>query len=207
MFRKLILRTFDNYGSSVRDLSGQAAETQGIIEQKLRDRRIFRVENSVKLERLFPPDGDARVDLLEQKRFLCLEPILVGGHILPVLALRCNFRNTPEEVRLEVGLFLIDVQGELRAIGCRFETPEGTTGRHHYHHAQLFRAYRREAGWSLPGPPWLPIEQPAFVLSASDGVTLLLNLLVSLYGLSCLVTLQAGVGNIMKGYVEKMALG
>jgi len=193
--------------SNVRNLSGKAERIHALIEEGLRVRGVLRFEHITRLEKLFPSSENPQVDFLGLKRFLYLEPIVEGGHMLPVLSLRCNFKSASPEVRLEVGLFLVDGAGELRAIGYRFETPEGEAGKHHYHHAQLFRNFQKQAAWCLPCPPWLPTEQPSFVLSATDGVTLLINVLLSMYGRTYLGKFSGPLWSLVKDYVDKMRLG
>ena len=166
---------------------------------------MFRVENGRKLEELMGDGAQPTFDLLDAGRFVYLEPVLRAPQIFPVMSVRCNFRLALPEVRLELGLFLVNAGGEVGAIGCRFETPEGTTGRHRYHHAQLFSAFHKQEAYRLPlCPRWYPDENPAFLLRAEDPVTLLMNLVVSLYGYEYLDTLNAGIGKILKPYMIKI---
>lgn len=186
---------------------GRAGKTHSAIEEKLQARKIFRVENARRLEGLIGRSTRPEFDLLSAGRFIYLEPILNGRQMLPVMSIRSNFKPSPPKVRLEVGLFLLDSRDELCAVGWRFETPEGSTGRHRYHHAQLFTAFHKQEAYRLPlCPDWIPIEQPALLLKADDPVTLLMNLVVSVYGYDRLKDVNAGVGgNILKAYMGRVA--
>jgi len=172
------------------------------IVERLQVLQISRVENARRLEELIAAN---EFDLLDAKRFIYLEPVLQGPQMLPVMSVRCNFRRAAPEVRLELGLFLLDSKGELAAIGVRFETPEGSTGMHRYYHAQLFVAFHKEGAYRLPQcPEWVPTEQPALLLKAQDPVSLLMNLVVSVYGYDHLDRVT-GVGRILKSYMGRVA--
>jgi hypothetical protein len=120
--------------------------------------------------------GEA-VDFSTAGRFLFLEAPESELAVLPILSLKLDL--VKPELRARMGLFTLD-GSRLAAIGFRFETPEGV-GRHNYHHAQLIRSLG--AGSDLPFPSWLPESQPALVLSAKNPYSLLLGLLIALYGL------------------------
>jgi hypothetical protein len=95
---------------------------------------------------------------------------------------------------------------DLAAIGCRFEPPEGP-GIHNYYHAQIFRAFH-PGGKELPCcPTWLPESWPAFHLKADDPVTLLVSMVISLYGLGLAgQLLQTPFANVLKPFMQRLCL-
>jgi hypothetical protein len=141
----------------------------------------------------------------DQNQYLFLEPINDGEGIVPVLSFRYDFRGGSAELWLQLALFTFH-DGNLAAIGCRFEPPEGR-GPHDYFHAQMLRSFRGRAGLSgLPGcPPWLPTSRPAFHLKADDAVTLLISMVISLYGLGRARDLQeTSFANELKPYMNRL---
>jgi hypothetical protein len=142
-------------------------------------------------------------DSSKQNRYLFLEPIHEGKDIFPVLSFRYNFRGNNAELRLQLALF-VPHDKDLAAIGCRFEPPEGP-GTHNYHHAQMFRAFQ-QGGEELPCcPPWLPTSRPAFHLKAYDAVTLLISMVISLYGIDRVQELGQGhLANELKPIMNEL---
>src|SRR6266853_1717555 len=129
-------------------------------------------ERREELEAFIPSHSQPISNFASTKRFLYLNPCEGQPTFVPVLSLKCDFDRPQPEIRLRVGLFLRD-QGEIRAIGLRFESPEGEDeGIHHYYHAQYITYFYD--GAPLKGaPPWLPITQPAMALEADGPVGLL----------------------------------
>ena len=87
----------------------------------------------------------------------------------------------------------LDKKGNPYGIGFRMETPESMNqegdmpangGIHDFHHAQLIRRFGQPKLDILPidCPVWIPDSQPSFPLPAECPVTLLLCLIVTLYG-------------------------
>jgi hypothetical protein len=164
------------------------------------------IETDRWLESIFPRDGKSSFDLLQTNRFLYLEPITKAGHFLPVLTFKCDFTKSHLEVRLRLALFLLDSASKLRAVGYRFETPEGP-GRHSYYHAQPITSFALDSSSQLPCPNWLSSDHPSFVLDAVDPVTLLVGLLVSLYGYTYFPTKVAvWLRGVSRYYSKKMHL-
>jgi hypothetical protein len=119
-------------------------------------------------------------DFKDTGRFLYLKPGEGPPLFIPVVSLFTNFTRSIPEVRLRVGIFLLEGT-EIRSIGLRFESPEGE-GPHNYYHAQFIKDF------NAPVPVekrlnWLPVTHPPIALDARGPVTLLLSLVVSLYGL------------------------
>ena len=103
-------------------------------------------------------------------------------------------------------LVCLDENGKPRGIGFRLETPESMNqdvepsesqnqgantnskeGIHDFHHAQLIRKFgnKLDSKLKIECPSWLPQSQPSFPLPAKCPVTLLLCLIVTLYGRKC----------------------
>jgi len=145
-------------------------------------------------------------DAENQNRYVFLEPINEGGGIVPMLSFRYDFRPNRAELRLRVALFVPDGNSGVAAIGCRFEPPEGP-GTHDYFHAQMFREFKGASrGLCLPAcPAWLPCSRPAFHLKAHDAVTLLISMVISLYGIDMAQDLrQTRFANELKCYMDKL---
>lgn len=128
--------------------------------------------------------------------------------MLPVLSFGYDFRRSHPEFRLRLALFLLEEEegkSELRAIGYRFESPEGE-GIHHYYHAQIINAFEKGSEqWRIPCPRWLPTKQPAFALDACSPVTLIASMLISIYGLSFVAELQqARFGRQFEPHLAKL---
>jgi hypothetical protein len=144
-------------------------------------------------------------DSLQMNRYLFLEPIDEGASIVPVLSFGYSFQRSKAELRLRLALF-VPHDNDLAAIGFRFEPPEGP-GTHNYYHAQMFREFHGGgAGPCLPScPPWLPTSRPAFHLKADDPVTLLISMVISLYGIDRVQEFrQATFANDLKSCMDKL---
>lgn len=152
------------------------------------------------LEGLLSKQNSPVVDFGDHGKVLFLEPIAGPRCMIPILSLRYDFYRSIPEVRLRLALFLFDDTGRVAAIGYRFESPEGE-GTHHYYHAQLIR--NLDHGQSLPCPAWLPTTQPAFALDAENALTLVVCLLITLYGLEYVDELQGAPFWVhLKSYVQ-----
>jgi len=137
---------------------------------------------------LFPDSETVEVGFSERRKVLYLPPLEKNQEFVPVLSLWCKLDETGAKMALRVMLVSRGGnEGMLRGIGFRLESPygdeddeENKEGRHDFYHAQLIR----NLGWGplVEGPSWLPETQPSFPLTADDPVTLMLCLLLSLYG-------------------------
>src|SRR5713101_9753074 len=155
LFRNLLLWAWDTHQKPW-EYVGRPREIREKIE---RDYPSFR--NREDLESLLAAGAQGEGDFADRRKFLYLEPLVEGGMMLPVLSARWNFGASIPEVRLRVGLFLLDQAGNLASFGYRFEGPEGE-GKHHYCHSQLIRAFDKSGTRVLSCPEWLPTSQPTF---------------------------------------------
>ena len=124
------------------------------------------------------------------KRVLYLPPLEEHCNFVPILSLFC----TQSTAQFKVMLICLDEDKKQCGIGFRMETPErmnqnvntsSNDGIHDFYHAQLIRKFDQRAPDSTQGfdcPSWLPRSQPSFPLPADCPVTLLLCLIVTLYG-------------------------
>ncbi|MBT9142247.1 MAG: hypothetical protein DDT32_00737 [Syntrophomonadaceae bacterium] len=143
------------------------------------------------LGNLFQDSQEVEIDFSPRGKVLYLPPLQKNPEFVPVLSLWCNLDETRTKMTLKV--MLISSSGDernLRGVGFRLESPHGDeedegderkeVGRHDFYHAQLIRSLGY--GPSVECPGWLPETQPSFPLTADCPVTLVLCLLLSLYG-------------------------
>jgi hypothetical protein len=196
LVRQILLWLQNRYGAWERNPRGPASRFHDRVHEAYPGFSVTQLECLLSNELEFDSSG--------QNRYLFLEPIDEGSGIVPVLAFRYNFRAHNAELRLQLALF-VPHENDLAAIGCRFETSEGP-GTHDFHHAQLFRGFYGAGGQCLPlCPPWLPTSRPAFQLKADDPVTLLVCMVISLYGLGSAGELQqASFANELKPSMQKL---
>ena len=159
------------------------------------------------LEYWFPGSAEAvKIDFFEQRKVvLYLPPLEKNANFVPILRLQCDLSESKEFIRLGVMLFCLAKardNGEecLAGIGFRLESPSSSEydadsanecagqaeengdkdARHEFWHAQLMQSL----GWgpAFDCPSWLPCDQPSFPLTAKCPVTLILSMLLTLYG-------------------------
>ena len=196
-FRQLVLWLWEHHKKPRGYSKGGASAIYDEIEKVYQS-----VPNRPMLENELLP-SEERVRTAFGRMYLYLDPVAKGCTMVPVLWAKCDFGRSPAEVRLRLGLFRWH-DGGVKAIGYRFETPEGK-GSHNYYHVQVLQ---RLDG---PFPPaecssWLPDSQPAFPLDADDPVKLLLCLLASLYGVQSVARLRTAdyLGTQLKPYLDEM---
>ena len=139
--------------------------------------------------------GSVEVDFSKSERgqVLYLPPLEKNPRCVPILSLYCKLNETQSIAKFRVMLVCLDKKGKPYGIGFRMETPESmnqdmnttdNVGIHDFHHAQLIRRFGQSNLDILPidCPIWLPDSQPSFPLPAECPVTLLLCLIVTLYG-------------------------
>ena len=153
------------------------------------------------IKQFFPPSDSANVNFFEEKKVLYLPPLEKDAKFVPIFSLCCNLSRNQSIAKFRVMLVTLDENDEndkttLNGIGFRMETPEGinqnantndndSTGIHNFHHAQLIQQFSPEQfGNILPTkcPSWLPGSQPSFPMPADCPVTLLLCIILTLYG-------------------------
>jgi hypothetical protein len=197
-FRALILGVERTHRAALRQVN-----QDGGIAKRLYDRSLERFKalnldpmDRVELERLLPHGKIPQIDFLRQRKVLFLRPSEKGGFLLPVISLKCDFARQPTaELRLRVGLCVLDPDNRLRVLGYRFEMPENDgSGRHDFYHLQLIRAFEKGApplNDPEAGLDWMPDVQPSFPLDATGPLTLILSFLVTVYGLWYLDEMKA----------------
>ena len=114
-------------------------------------------------------------------------------------------------VRIYVLFLKLDEIGELQSLAIRFESRETgrteTEGLHDFFHAQLCDHINKNV--TEIGAKWVPCTQPSIPLDAQDDVSLVLCMLVSIYGARVVMQKlnSAGVNEYRK-YIGKIgALG
>ena len=123
------------------------------------------------------------VPFLRQQRFLWLEPTN-DKKILPLLTLGSTDKLV--HFRLYTLLMRLDNSSELQSLAMRFETSEGDMGLEHkaglhdFCHTQFCNSIDSDIKPTTPA--WIPDSQPSIPLDADDQITLVLCMLISLYG-------------------------
>ena len=146
-----------------------------------------------KIEYLFK-EPELVLNFSQWGKVLYLPPLEKDANFVPVLSLSCKLNETQSIAKLRVILVCLDKNGKPYGIGFRMETPErinqnaNTTdneGIHDFHHAQLIQKFgqtKLDSELQIDCPCWIPESQPSFPLPAKCPVTLLLCLIVTLYG-------------------------
>ncbi len=166
--------------------------------------------------------AELHVDFSEKNLFLYLPPLEKNAEFVPILDMECHLDETRKTMKLRMMLVrLVEAEEEgkkkLCGVGFRLENPEGDNqgeerteeegeardGSHDFYHAQLIK--------SLDGkvecPTWLPCTQPSFPLPADCPVTLVLCLLLTLYGKrTCwqFVSEDTGFKNLLRSYMDSL---
>ena len=143
--------------------------------------------------------GSVEVDFSQSERgqVIYLPPLEKNPHCVPILSLYCKLSDQQGIAKFRVMLVSLDKKGNPYGIGFRMETPESMNqgvdmpaggGIHDFHHAQLIQRFKQEqldSKLQIDCPCWIPESQPSFPLPAECPVTLLLCLIVTLYGREC----------------------
>jgi hypothetical protein len=131
------------------------------------------------------------VNFCEEQKYLYLPALKENDKdFVPILSLKANLDEHRQEFRLRVMLVCQSEEGVLYGIGFRLEGPEGDAaidvggeGHHDFYHAQLIKGFgKQQPGIPIKTPEWLPCSQPSFPLLANDPLTLVICLLLTLYG-------------------------
>lgn len=144
------------------------------------------------IEEFFSPSKTAKVNFFKENRVLYLPPLRKDAddaEFVPIFSLCCNLSKDQSIARFRVMLVTLDEDDKetLNGIGFRMETPEhrNSTGIHDFHHAQLIQQFnpkRSDDKLRTKCPSWLPESQPSFPMPADCPVTLLLCIILTLYG-------------------------
>jgi len=156
------------------------------------------IQSVEELEQYLPSEEKVHSEFPIRKH-LYLNPV-EGLSLVPILTIASDFGRAIPELRIRLMLFLLH-DGELRGFGYRFESPEGP-GIHHYYHTQPITDFKVGAS-SSDTENWLPTQCPTFPLDADNPVKLLLSLLISLYGKSCILQIKQQVSGI-DSHLDKM---
>jgi hypothetical protein len=145
------------------------------------------------LNQSLSPANPVHADFAKLNRFLFLPPLERNAEFVPVLSLKCHLDRHIMEVRYRVMLYSFNEGiNALCGIGFRIETPEGQNqhyegdeeerndGSHDFFHSQLIKSI--EKGPIIECPEWLPCSQPSFPIIANCPVTMLIGVLLALYG-------------------------
>jgi len=124
------------------------------------------------------------LDLRASRQAVYLPPASKLAHFTPLLVVKCCADQTGAALQLR--LMLISCADDCRLHGLGYRMEIGTE-EHAFPHAQLIRDFftspQAENSPLVDCPAWLPQTQPSFPIPATDSVTLLLTMLMSLYGL------------------------
>jgi len=131
---------------------------------------------------LTPSDkGDPSVSMWREG--LYLPRLEKDSQFVPVLQVECIKNEEWADISLKV-MMVCSVEGDETQIGGLGFRMEKGAGRHSFYHAQLIQGFKY--GPPVEYPSWLPETQPSFPLTAKCPVTLVLCLLLTLYGTNCL---------------------
>ena len=149
------------------------------------------------------------IGLKDQNRFLYLVPT-EDERMLPFVTIHsdANWRH----FRIYVLLPMLDEKSRLKALAMRFETDEGDRkpgdkiGSHDFCHAQFCESINGIIQASTPS--WMPASQPSIPLDADNQISLVLCMLVSVYGGAFVKSRidSAGIGGIKKHLDKVRAL-
>lgn len=128
--------------------------------------------------------SDTEVRLSDHKSVLYLPPMQEESYFIPVLTLECKLDNENDVMKLRLMLIHCNGNGgKPHGIGFRIEEGESIHG---FYHAQLIK--NLEGAAEVEDPPTdcplrFPQKQPCLPLRAENSVTLVVCLLISLYGI------------------------
>lgn len=119
---------------------------------------------------------------------MLLPPMEKEGSFVPVMSLEYRPHREFKESCLKIRIWMVCQRRGTRLVGLGFrvESPEkycqedGKSGMHDFYHAQLLN----EITQGISTSNWLPSTQPSFCLWATNPIDVLLNLVLTLYGLS-----------------------
>jgi len=139
--------------------------------------------NQKEIETWLTSDEKIDMDFASHNKFLYLPPLERKANFVPILQMQCTLKEDQMDVKLRV-MFLRSIDDENRIGGLGFRLERGKD-RHSFYHAQFihdFAAIRDSRSIDIESLDWLPEGQPSFPLAAKCPITLMLCLLLSLYG-------------------------
>lgn len=205
-----IIREHARILESIERGKGGRADLCRVAKEHFEKKLTFRAAPTRDLDRQLPSITKPRVDLIEQRSVFLLHPPSKGDAVLPVITLRCDFARQPILCRIYTALYYLHASengdSRLNIMGFRCEAPEGLgSGRHDMHHLQFINGFKKDVPFQGTEIKtlWLPARQPAVPIDASCAVTLLIALLVSIYGLGYLEDIVK-IDPAAKTYIQKM---
>lgn len=144
------------------------------------------------------------VTMKSNNLFLWLRP--TREQIVPLMTLESSANWV--HFRIYVLITMLDADSALQALALRFETdegyPDGKIGAHDFCHMQLCRSINQTV--RDLSPPWLPETQPSVPLDADDQISLVLCMLVALYGgREVVATLSGpGTGSLLQPHLQRV---
>ena len=175
-------------------LSPQALKTYLTISEKLEPITVQDITNLFRHPRTRSETHE--VNFSQSGKVLYLPPLEKDDYFVPILSLRCKLSETQSIAQFRVLLTYLEenqTTNEIYGIGFRMEAPDSinqnpntttNNGIHDFYHAQLIQKLDRKLRNKLQikGHNRLPDSQPSFPLPADCPVTLLLCMIVTLYG-------------------------
>jgi len=108
-------------------------------------------------------------------------PPLEDPHYIPTLKIDCNYPSEKISFRLEFYKFTDKKNLKLVGFGFRFETGERPS-KHDFFHAQVSNRPLPSKPLLPKCPGWIPTSIPCIPLKAECPISLIFNMLISLYG-------------------------
>lgn len=133
------------------------------------------------LEELLSGSDELHMRISDKKIFY-LPPLERKGEFVPAMCMECDIDNNRESLKLRIMLVRHNEEtNSLQGIGFRLESPQGSgQSRHDFYHMQLIKGFR--TGRDVEDIPWLPDSQLSFPILAKSPITMVLSLLITLYG-------------------------
>lgn len=131
----------------------------------------------------------------DSSNFFYLPPLNDNPEFIPLLTFHCDFNRTPEKFSYQLHMYCFGTEGPL-SLGFRFEGPHGTAdgeSGHVFYHVQSIKKLKGCANSKIEGSiDWYPDKMPTIPLLAKNSTSLLLNMLISLYGVEWVRSLIKG---------------
>lgn len=150
------------------------------------------------IEKLLPLSESDGMNFSKYGKVLYLPPLKNDACFVPILSLSWKLKESHSTAQLRVMFVSLDdcfeEDRKFYGIGFRMETPgswnqdtdpPANPGTHDFHHAQLIQEFdqkKLDNKLQIECPCWIPETQPSFPLPAECPVTMLLCLIVTLYG-------------------------